>query len=161
MDFHINIKIRFLHFHPMIRYWFYGKNHFRNFHQIFTFREGFFESVCLFVRHGVCWLYCALAYFLRARKENTSSLTNYFWPMVPVLSIKKSFWTNKKFHFPAKIYDTKKILNNKIVRFKKTYKLWSTKYDLCVHGMRYIISRVVFCAESKSGICLFLARQVN
>ena len=31
------------------------------------------------------------------------------------------------------------------------------KYDLCVHGIRYIFSRVVFCAESKSDRCLFPA----
>ena len=37
---------------------------------------------------------------------------------------------------------------------------WSTKYDLCVHRMKYIISRVVFCAESKSDLCFLLARQV-
>ena len=36
---------------------------------------------------------------------------------------------------------------------------WSTKYDLCVHGRRYIIPRVVFCAEFKSGM-FFQAYQV-
>ena len=30
---------------------------------------------------------------------------------------------------------------------------WSTKYDLCAHGMRYIIFRVFFSAESISGLC--------
>ena len=36
------------------------------------------------------------------------------------------------------------------------------KYDLiCVHGMRYIISRVVFCAESKSDLCFFPAHPVS
>ena len=37
---------------------------------------------------------------------------------------------------------------------------WSTKYDLCIHRMKYIISGVFFCAESDSGFCFFPARQV-
>ena len=38
---------------------------------------------------------------------------------------------------------------------------WLTKYDLYVHRIRFIISRVVFCDESKSGLCFFPARQVS
>ena len=76
----------------MRRYWFYVKNDFRKFHQIFTFsdplspKKGFYESVCLSVcLQVVCGitldtiirLNCAMAHFIGAEKVKTSSLTSH------------------------------------------------------------------------------------
>ena len=53
---------RFLHFHHMRSSWFYVKNHFRNFHHIFTFWDPLsqkkrFLRKCLSVRLSVCRSY--------------------------------------------------------------------------------------------------------
>ena len=88
----------FLHFHHMRRYWFFVKNHFRNFHHFFTFWDPLSQkkrflrkclsvclSDCLYVVYlitldRIIGLNLALVYFTEAEKVRTSSLTSYIWP---------------------------------------------------------------------------------
>ena len=64
---------------------------------------------------------CALAYFLNARKGMRSSLTRHFSNNFNFIHQKR--FSRKKIQFPRQnIRDPKKMLRNKIVRFKKIKK---------------------------------------
>ena len=79
-------------------YWFFVKNHFRNFHQIFTF----WDSLTQIILDRIIGLDWKLAQVLRAQKERMSSLTSHLWLMVQVLSIKNVFIRIQNFIFSPK-----------------------------------------------------------
>ena len=129
----------------MKRYWFYVKNHFRNFYQIFTFWDPLsqkkrFSRKCQFV--------CPAP-------MDTIALDR-----IIRLSIKKGFCKNQKFHFPPKYTRYSNDIQKQNSLFKKNLQIfmWPFFYRRCFSSQfnRSIRDTNLFFNETQ--ICCYLIK---
>ena len=110
------------------------------------------------IKYKIIWMWwatkkrgsiCKAGFFRRSGEIRSSPQRAYFW---------LTFWLNCKKSIHSRILRILPSGDATLKILKRTITLVN-KSDLCSHGMRYVIFRVVFCTKSES--CLNFSQNIR